>query len=146
MLFGVAEDHDSNPIKIGLGKLKARGAKFVSVNPVRTGYSAIADEWIGIRPAPTACSWRADPRAAARRQDRSRISRALHQRALAGDRGAGHADDGLFARDAEGKPLVWDRQTERGWSTPVGRRCRPPDGRRRSRCPTAARRVPGPSS
>ena len=39
MLFGVAEDHDSNPIKIGLGKLKARGAKFVSVNPVRTGYS-----------------------------------------------------------------------------------------------------------
>ena len=30
--------------------LKARGAKIVSVNPVRTGYSAIADEWIGIRP------------------------------------------------------------------------------------------------
>ena len=34
LMFGVAEDHDSNPIKIGLGKLKARGAKFVSVNPV----------------------------------------------------------------------------------------------------------------
>ncbi len=30
LLFGVAEDHDSNPIKIGLGKLKARGAKVVS--------------------------------------------------------------------------------------------------------------------
>ncbi len=43
MMFGVAEDHDSNPIKVGLGKLKARGAKFVSVNPVRTGYSAIAE-------------------------------------------------------------------------------------------------------
>jgi hypothetical protein len=27
MLFGVAEDHDSNPIKMGIGKLKARGAK-----------------------------------------------------------------------------------------------------------------------
>src|SRR5690606_3656458 len=27
MLWGVAEDHDSNPIKLGLGKLKARGAK-----------------------------------------------------------------------------------------------------------------------
>ncbi len=27
LLFGVAEDHASNPIKIGLGKLKARGAK-----------------------------------------------------------------------------------------------------------------------
>ncbi|MEJ2434666.1 MAG: molybdopterin oxidoreductase family protein [Pseudolabrys sp.] len=50
MLFGVAEDHDSNPIKIGLGKLKARGAKVVSINPCRTGYSAIADDWIGIRP------------------------------------------------------------------------------------------------
>ncbi|TJV06234.1 MAG: formate dehydrogenase, partial [Mesorhizobium sp.] len=50
MLFGVAEDHDSNPIKIGLGKLKARGAKVVSINPCRTGYNAIADDWIGIRP------------------------------------------------------------------------------------------------
>src|SRR5262245_41057058 len=54
MMFGVAEDHDSNPIKIGLGKLKGRPAdaraKFISVNPIRTGYSAIADEWIGIRP------------------------------------------------------------------------------------------------
>ncbi|MEK9751913.1 MAG: molybdopterin-dependent oxidoreductase, partial [Rhodospirillaceae bacterium] len=50
MMFGVAEDHDSNPIKKGIGKLKTRGAKFVSVNPVRTGYSAVADEWIGIRP------------------------------------------------------------------------------------------------
>ena len=39
MLFGVAEDHDSNPIKAGLAKLKARGAKYVSVNPVKTGYS-----------------------------------------------------------------------------------------------------------
>ena len=50
LMFGVAEDHDSNPIKIGLGKLKGRGAKFVSVNPVRTGYSAIADEWLGHQP------------------------------------------------------------------------------------------------
>src|SRR3546814_17676278 len=50
-LFGVAEDHDSNPIKAGLGRMKTRGeAKFVSVNPVKTGYSAIADEWIGLRP------------------------------------------------------------------------------------------------
>ena len=27
MIFGVAEDHDSNPIKMGIGKLKARGAR-----------------------------------------------------------------------------------------------------------------------
>jgi anaerobic selenocysteine-containing dehydrogenase len=50
MMWGVAEDHASNPIKIGLEKLKSRGAKFVAINPVRTGYQAIADEWIGIRP------------------------------------------------------------------------------------------------
>ncbi len=50
MLFGVAEDHGSNPIKIGLGKLKKNGAKVVAINPVRTGYGAIADEWIGLKP------------------------------------------------------------------------------------------------
>jgi anaerobic selenocysteine-containing dehydrogenase len=50
LLFGVAEDHASNPIKIGIGKLKERGAKVVSINPVRTGYNAIADEWVGVRP------------------------------------------------------------------------------------------------
>ncbi|MEM7467947.1 MAG: molybdopterin oxidoreductase family protein [Pseudomonadota bacterium] len=51
LMFGVAEDHDSNPIKIGLGKLKSRAdTKFVSVNPVRSGYSAIADEWLAIKP------------------------------------------------------------------------------------------------
>ena len=51
LMFGVAEDHDSNPIKIGLGKLKSRNdTKFVSVNPVRSGYSAIADEWVAIKP------------------------------------------------------------------------------------------------
>ncbi len=50
MIFGVAEDHDSNPIKMGLSKLKERGAKIVGVNPIRTGYNAIADEWVGITP------------------------------------------------------------------------------------------------
>ena len=50
MIFGVAEDHDSNPIKMGLGKLKSRGVKIIGVNPVRTGYNAIADEWVGITP------------------------------------------------------------------------------------------------
>jgi anaerobic selenocysteine-containing dehydrogenase len=50
MLFGVAEDHDSNPIKMGLGKIKARGAKVIGVNPIRSGYNAIADEWVGITP------------------------------------------------------------------------------------------------
>jgi anaerobic selenocysteine-containing dehydrogenase len=50
VMFGVAEDHDSNPIKIGIGKLKARGGRMIAINPIRTGYSAVADDWIGITP------------------------------------------------------------------------------------------------
>jgi anaerobic selenocysteine-containing dehydrogenase len=51
MLFGVAEDHDSNPIKMGIGKLEgARRQGRVGVNPVRTGYNAVADEWVGVTP------------------------------------------------------------------------------------------------
>jgi anaerobic selenocysteine-containing dehydrogenase len=50
VMIGTAEDHHSNPIKIALGKFKRAGGRFISINPVRTGYSAIADEWIPIRP------------------------------------------------------------------------------------------------
>ena len=50
MLFGVAEDHDSNPIKMGIGKIKKRGARVIGVNPIRTGYNAVADDWVGITP------------------------------------------------------------------------------------------------
>ncbi|MEZ5779583.1 MAG: molybdopterin oxidoreductase family protein [Paracoccaceae bacterium] len=50
LLFGVAEDHDSNPIKIGIGKLKARGARVIGINPIRTGYNGVADDWYGITP------------------------------------------------------------------------------------------------
>jgi hypothetical protein len=114
LLFGVAEDHDSNPIKIGLGKLKGRGAKVVSVNPIRTGYSAIADEWIGIRPG----------------TDGLLVLALVHELLRAGKIDAdylvrytnapwlviqdeGSADDGMFARDADGAPQVWDRKRDR---------------------------------
>ena len=50
VMIGTAEDHHSNPMKIALSKFKRAGGRFVSINPVRTGYSAIADEWIPIRP------------------------------------------------------------------------------------------------
>jgi anaerobic selenocysteine-containing dehydrogenase len=49
-MFGTAEDHHSNPLKIAISKFKRRGGRFVSINPVRTGYSAIADEWVAIKP------------------------------------------------------------------------------------------------
>ena len=50
VMIGTAEDHHSNPMKIALSKFKRAGGRFISINPVRTGYSAIADEWIPIRP------------------------------------------------------------------------------------------------
>jgi len=50
VMIGTAEDHHSNPLKIALSAFKRRGGRFISINPVRTGYSAIADEWIPIKP------------------------------------------------------------------------------------------------
>ncbi len=50
VMIGTAEDHHSNPLKIAISKFKRGGGRFISINPVRTGYSAIADEWIPIKP------------------------------------------------------------------------------------------------
>jgi len=50
VMIGTAEDHHSNPLKIAISAFKRGGGRFVSINPVRTGYSAIADEWVPIRP------------------------------------------------------------------------------------------------
>jgi len=50
LMFGTAEDHHSNPLKMAISKFKRDGGRFVSINPVRTGYSAIADEWVPIKP------------------------------------------------------------------------------------------------
>jgi anaerobic selenocysteine-containing dehydrogenase len=33
-----------------LAKFKRDGGKFIAVNPVRSGYAAIADEWVPIKP------------------------------------------------------------------------------------------------
>ena len=50
VMIGTAEDHHSNPLKIAISKFKRAGGRFISINPVRTGYSAIADEWVPIKP------------------------------------------------------------------------------------------------
>ena len=114
MIFGVAEDHDSNPIKMGLGRLKQRGAKVIGVNPVRTGYNAIADEWVGITPG----------------TDGLFILALVHELLKAGKidldyllrytnapqlviQNEGAADHGLIARDDNGEALVWDRRQGR---------------------------------
>jgi len=110
MLWGVAEDHDSNPIKLGLGKLKARGAKIVAVNPVRSGYGAIADEWIGIRPGTDGLFAFAliHELLKADRIDLDYLVRYTNAHWLV-VRNPGGADDGLFARDGEGRALCWAR-------------------------------------
>ena len=107
MLFGVAEDHDSNPIKMGIGKIKARGAKVIGVNPVRNGYNAVADEWVGITPG----------------TDGLFILALVHELMKAGKIDLDYLaqftnapvlidkDTGLFLRDSDDKPLVVDRIT-----------------------------------
>ncbi len=122
MLWGVAEDHDSNPIKLGLGHLKGTGAKIVAVNPVRTGYGAIADEWIGIRPGTDGLFAFAliHELLKADRIDLDYLVRYTNAHWLV-VRNPGGADDGMFARDADGHALCWNR----GASTP------PPAGRGR---------------
>ena len=107
MMFGVAEDHDSNPIKIGLSGLRRRGAKFVSVNPVRTGYSAIADEWVGIRPGTDGLFVLAliHELLKADRIDVDYLGRYTNAGWLV-IQAPGAADDGLFARNEAGEPLV----------------------------------------
>jgi len=114
VMFGVAEDHDSNPLKIGISKLKSRGARFVSVNPVRTGYSSIADSWIGIRPGTDGLMVLAviHELLKARKIDVDYLVRYTNASWLVVD-APGTANHGLFARDADGKPLVWETVTER---------------------------------
>ena len=50
VMIGTTEDHHSNPMKAALSRFKRGGGRFVSINPVRTGYSAVADEWVPIKP------------------------------------------------------------------------------------------------
>jgi anaerobic selenocysteine-containing dehydrogenase len=114
LLFGVAEDHASNPLKIGLGRLKARGVKVVSVNPVRTGYSAIADEWVGVAPGSDGLFVAAliHELLSAGRIDTQSLARHTNAGWLVIDH-PGADDDGLIARDDEGSPLCVDHASGR---------------------------------
>jgi anaerobic selenocysteine-containing dehydrogenase len=106
ILFGVAEDHDSNPLKMGLGRLKERGAKVIGVNPIRSGYNAIADDWFGVTPGADGllilalihCLLEAG------KVDLDYLARFTNAPLLVrSDEGA---EKGLFLRDADGKALV----------------------------------------
>jgi len=111
VMFGVAEDHDSNPIKIGLGKVKARGARVIGVNPIRTGYNAIADDWLGITPGTDGllilslihCLLEAG------KIDLAYLARFTNAPLLVN--ATEGPDKGLFLRNAESQPFVIDRRT-----------------------------------
>ncbi|MGB8813113.1 MAG: molybdopterin-dependent oxidoreductase, partial [Paracoccaceae bacterium] len=111
VIFGVAEDHDSNPIKIGIGKLKERGARIIGVNPIRTGYNAVADDWLGITPGTDGllilslihCLLESG------KIDLDYLARWTNAPLLINSTEG--ADKGLFLRNAESQPFVIDRRT-----------------------------------
>ncbi|MCH9705662.1 MAG: molybdopterin-dependent oxidoreductase [Proteobacteria bacterium] len=106
MLWGVAEDHSSNPIKIGLKKLKERGVKIIAINPVRTGYQAIADDWVAITPGTDGmlAMSLAYVLLKARRIDEEFLIKYTNMPWLVGE-------DGLFIRDAEGNGQIWEQNS-----------------------------------
>ena len=111
ILFGVAEDHDSNPIKMGIGKIKARGARMIGVNPIRSGYNAVADDWVGITPGTDGLFILSliHVLMKAGKIDLDYLGRYTNAPVLVN--AAEGSEKGLFLRDADGKPLVIDRAT-----------------------------------
>ncbi|OXJ10187.1 molybdopterin oxidoreductase family protein [Burkholderia sp. HI2500] len=122
-MIGTAEDHHSNPLKIALGKFKRAGGRFIAINPVRTGYAAIADEWIPIRPGTDGALFMALMHELIARDafDLEFVSRFTNAAELI-DQRDGADTFGLFVRDA-GAPEVnalypqnrmwWDTKTNR---------------------------------
>ncbi len=112
MIFGVAEDHDSNPIKMGIGRAKAKGAKIVGVNPIRTGYNAVADEWVGITPGTDGlyilsmvhCLMKAG------KIDLDYLARFTNASCLVNE-DPDSDERGLLLKDSDGQPVVIDRNT-----------------------------------
>ncbi|MEM6758486.1 MAG: molybdopterin oxidoreductase family protein [Pseudomonadota bacterium] len=126
ILFGVAEDHDSNPIKMGIGKIKGRGARVVGVNPIRTGYNAVADDWFGITPGTDGllilslvhCLMKAG------KIDVDYLARFTNAPCLV-NADANSPEFGLLLRDDDGKEVVIDRAT--GKLTPFDQKGVKPD-------------------
>ena len=126
MLFGVAEDHDSNPIKMGIGKIKARGARVIGVNPIRTGYNAVADDWVGITPGTDGLFILAlvHELMKAGKIDLHYLAQYTNAPALV-DEDPKSKTHGLLMRDDDGKILVMDRAT--GKLTPFDNKGVKPD-------------------
>ena len=112
MIFGVAEDHDSNPIKMGIGRLKANGGKIIGVNPIRSGYNAVADEWVGITPGTDGLFILAliHELMKAGKIDLDYLARYTNAPAFINE--SEGPEKGLLLRDEDGKVLVMDRKSK----------------------------------
>jgi anaerobic selenocysteine-containing dehydrogenase len=122
VMIGTAEDHHSNPMKRELSKFKRNGGRFVSINPVRTGYSAIADEWVPIKPGTDGALMLALIHELIKQglYDREFLTRYTNSGQLVNQDSASD-DFGMFLRKADGdivNPLRpanfqwWDRHTD----------------------------------
>ncbi len=109
LLWGVAEDHASNPIKIGLSKVKKNQAKFVAINPTQTGYQSIADEWLPIRPGTDGLLALSMVHVLLSHQliDEAFLIRYTNAHWLVHD-APGTATHGLFYRNEKDKPLCFE--------------------------------------
>ena len=97
---------------MGIGKIKARGARVIGVNPIRTGYNAVADDWVGITPGTDGlfilsmvhCLMKAG------KIDLNYLAQYTDAPVLVNsDRNS--PEFGLLMRDEDGKELVIDRVT-----------------------------------
>ena len=122
VMIGTAEDHHSNPMKVALSKFKRQGGRFISINPVRSGYSAIADEWVPIKPGTDGALLLALVHEIIKLglYDRDFLARYTNAGQLV-NQDAASDDFGLMLRNAEGdivNPLRpanfwwWDRHTQ----------------------------------
>jgi len=121
VMIGTAEDHHSNPMKIALSKFKRAGGRFISINPVRTGYSAIADEWVPIKPGTDGALFMALMHELIRleKYDAPFLKRFSNSSQLVCmDSGA---EEGLFLYDPDSDPInldlphnkyIWDEKTQ----------------------------------
>ena len=112
LMFGVAEDHESNPIKLGLSKMRKNGARIVSINPIRTGYSALADTWLGITPGTDGLLIYSLIGELLRSGQIDVDSLRHHTNAPWLVITSGGRDKGLFLRNDKGTPQVWDSRSE----------------------------------
>ena len=123
IMIGTAEDHHSNPMKIAISKFKRSGGRFISINPVRTGYSAIADEWVPIKPGTDGALLLALINVLIEKglYDREFIARYSNAGQLV-NQNADDTDFGLFAMNPDGDQINpdyphnkywWDRHTDK---------------------------------